>query len=316
MTPEEMLDYAFGKIDDARREQVEREIVGKPALAVSLNRLRQNIELLLDDGEAFEPPADLARRTLAFTTQHRQRRTILEFVPTKVPFRWADVAVAAGIFLAGLATLLPAVQRTRLQNHQALCAFNLSQLGRGLTNYANAHGFYPYPKPDSPIPYAGTFKTMLKEAGQLWNPAVLDCPSNGHAERSIPVPDGKTLCSLQESDPRQFRHMLDGDYAYHLGYRQRSGKPGPIAWQLASRVPLLADQPGYDDLGTILEGNSPNHGGFGQNILYSDGHVSFHRSRLIGPRRDDVFLNDHARPEPGIDHDDAVLAPGCFPFYK
>jgi hypothetical protein len=315
MTPQEMIDYAFGGLDEPRREQVDLEIVSDPVLAASLERMRTHLDLMLDDGDPYDPPPDLAQRTL-LAVQRRQRATILDFVPASVPFRLADVAVAAGIFLAGLATLLPAVQRTRIQNDQALCAFNLGQLGRGLTNYAQTHGIYPYPKLDSRIPYAGTFKNMLKEAGQLWNPAVLDCPANGHSQREIPIPDCKTLCSLKASDPREFLHMMDGDYAYHLGYRRPTGEVGPVTALLPARIPLLADQPGYDDEGHILEGNSPNHGGVGQNILYSDGHVTFHHTRLIGPRKDDVFLNDHARPEAGVDHNDAVLAPGCFMFFE
>ena len=58
-------------------------------------------------------PPDLASRTLAFVSEKRRRRSILDFVPVTVPFRWADAAVAACILLAGLLTLLPAIQPPR-----------------------------------------------------------------------------------------------------------------------------------------------------------------------------------------------------------
>ncbi|HEV3168193.1 MAG TPA: hypothetical protein VGZ22_29585, partial [Isosphaeraceae bacterium] len=299
----------------AEREEAEGQIANDPHLATSLDRMRRRLDLLLDDGDPIEPPHDLSKRTLNFVASYRPRRAILEFVPVTVPFRWADVAVAAGIFLAGLVTLLPAVHRSRLQTDQTVCAFNLGQLGRGLTNYAAIHGVYPYPSPDSPIPYAGTFKVMLNDAGQLWDPKMLDCPSNGKKRQATPLPDYETLCDLQDKDPPQFRSLLTSDYAYHLGYKRPSGEPGPIPVRLSSRIPLLADRPEHDDSGHIYDGNSPNHGGSGQNVLFNDGHVAFFRSRLLGPEKDDIFLNADLRPEPGVGPHDAVLAPGAFPFF-
>src|SRR5262245_7646258 len=112
MSPEEMLDYTLGVVDDPRREQLEREVAGDPALSERVERLRHGLDRLLDDGEVFETPPDLVVRTVTLVATYRPRRAILDFVPVTVPFRWADLAVAAGIFLAGLITLLPAVHRS------------------------------------------------------------------------------------------------------------------------------------------------------------------------------------------------------------
>jgi prepilin-type processing-associated H-X9-DG protein len=314
-----MIDYAFGALDDTRRAQFEIEVSSDPQLAAKLDRLNRNLNALVDDGETYEPPADLAERTLVYVRSARPRRSLIDLVPVSVPFRWADVAVAAGIFLAGLVTLLPAVHRSRIQTDQAVCSFNLFQLGQGLASYSTVHGCYPYPPPDSPIPYAGIFKVMLHDAGHLWDPAVLDCPSNGRGPLlgGLPLPDYKTLCSMQDQDPKQFRRLLCGDYAYHLGYRhpENSGHPGPIPARLKERVALLADGPSHDDRGNILAGNSPNHAGLGQNVLFSDGHVGWYDSRSLGPNDSDMFLNAERRAEPGVSLFDAVLAPGVVPFF-
>jgi hypothetical protein len=315
MTPQEMIDHAFGAIEESRRVQIELEIASDPSLGEELNRLHRNIDRLLDDGQTYEPPADLAERTMAFVSANRNRRSIIDLVPVTVPFRWADVAVAAGIFLAGLVTLLPAVHRSKIQTDQAICSFNLGQLGQGLATYSTTHGYYPYPPPDSPIPYAGIFKVMLHDSGHLWDPSVLDCPSNGRMNKSGQMPDYPTLCAMQDTDRAQFRKLLGGDYAYHLGYRERTGPPGPIPARLKARIALLADRPGHDDSGTILPGNSPNHGGLGQNVLFSDGHVGWHDSRSLGPSDHDMYLNALNRAEPGIGLYDAVLAPGVVPFF-
>ncbi len=315
MTPEEWIDYAFGGLDEAERDRFEREVAADPALTATLDRARRSLDRLLDDGEALEPPPDLARRTLAFVSHQPQRRNILEFVPVSVPFRWADVAVAASIFLAGLMTLLPAVRRNQLQADQTACAFNLGQLGQGLANYVAYHGSYPYPERSCPIPYSGIFKVLLHDSGHLGDPAKLDCPSNGPIRKS-PLPDYKALCAMRDRDPQEFRHVMNSDYAYNLGYRRDSGEPGPATARSAGRVPLLSDRPDHDAAGRIFAGNSPNHGGIGQNVLFSDGHVGWYRSRALGALGDtDMFLNQKQRPEPGLTPEDAVLAPGCVPFF-
>src|SRR5438445_8909072 len=124
MNAQDLLDYSFGLLDEPRRIQLETEMTLDPTLAVRAERLGQAVNLMLDDCQVFEPPPDLARRTLARVEDlgRRPRRSVLDFVPVRVPFRWADVAVAAGIFLAALATLLPAVQKSRVRAEQAACA--------------------------------------------------------------------------------------------------------------------------------------------------------------------------------------------------
>lgn len=317
MTPQDMIDYVLGCLDDDERVAADGRIATDSDLAAKIECMQRRLRQLLDDEEAIEPPPDLTRRTMALVASSptRPRRPILEFVPVTVPFRWADVAVAASIFLAGLVTLLPAVHRSKVQTDQTLCAFNLGQLGQGLSHYAATHGYYPYPPPDSPVPYAGIFKVMLNDSGHLFDPSMLDCPSNGRRRSDMPLPDYKTLCDLQQRDPGQLKKLLQCDYAYHLGYRDQAGRPVALSNRLSARVPLLGDRPEHDADGHILPGNSPNHGGVGQNVVFKDGHVGFLPTRWMGPNDRDLFLNEDKRPEPGVSPDDSVLAPGVIPFF-
>src|SRR5262249_33512442 len=125
MNAQDMLDHALGQLEGPRRAEVERQLAADPSQAHTYDCLVRAIEQLLDDGLAFEAPPDLARRTLAYVSEHRRQRRILDFVPVRVPFRWADVAVAACVLLAGVLTLLPAVQRSKARMDQAACVFNL-----------------------------------------------------------------------------------------------------------------------------------------------------------------------------------------------
>ena len=309
-----MLEYALGQLDGPDRHRAEREAAADPREAETLERLSRAVHALLDDGDAFDPPPGLADRTVRFVAANRdRRRSILDFVPVAVPFRWADVAVAAGIFLAGVLTLLPAVGRSRDQMTQAGCTDNLQRLGRALWLYGNSHRHFPFCSEVGPESPTGSFAAMLKEEGYLPDCSLLDCPSNGKCQYP-PLPKPQDLAALAKSDPQRFHETLRWDYAYNVSYRHQSGRVEPIEAMHSPRVPLLADQPDHVSHRHILAGNSRNHGGRGQNVLYTDLHVRWHNTRRLNPLDSDMFLNDRGELGPGLHQNDAVLCPSEVPF--
>ncbi len=309
MNAHDMLDLALGQLDGPSRAEVERQLAADRHQAETFDRLARALNQLLDDGLVTEVPPDLASRTLAFVSEKRRRRSILDFVPVTVPFRWADAAVAACILLAGLLTLLPAIQRSKDRMKQAACVFNLQQLGLGLAQYGHRHRAYPYEPPNCPQAAAGTFAAFLQDAGYLDDLSTLDCPCNGSCPH-IPLPDLQALCNLKRDDPGRYQQSLCWDYAYHGGYRDGSGPAQALATPCSTNIPLLADQPPHQaDLQRILPGNSPNHGGRGQNVLFTDLHVGWHNTRRLGPHDQDMFLNNEQQPGPGLGVLDAVLLP-------
>ena len=50
MDSADLLEYALGRLDGPRREQIERQIATDPALAARASRLSRNLRRLLDDG--------------------------------------------------------------------------------------------------------------------------------------------------------------------------------------------------------------------------------------------------------------------------
>jgi hypothetical protein len=312
MNAQDMLDYALGQLDGPARERLERQAEADPETAEVLDRLTRAVHFLLDDGQAYDPPHGLAGRTVGYVEEQVRRRSILDFVPASVPFRWADVAVAASIFVAGILTLLPAFQRSKERMDQAGCAYNLQNIGRALWQYGSIHKVYPYAPPDDPKAHSGTFAAMLHDGGLLHDLRVLDCPSNGSCQRSV-LPDLKALRHLRERDPRRYRDLIGWDYAYNVGYHH--GKQGPVSLEAvhSGTLPLLADEPSHEGH-RIHEGNSPNHGGLGQNVLFADLHVNWHDTRRVGPHDDDLYLNAEHRPAPGLGIHDAALLPSLMPF--
>lgn len=307
MTPNDMLDFSLGLLEGPDRERAEREAAADPTLAASLAKLDEALKRLLDDGPGPEPPAGLAHRTINRVARQRRWRSTIEHAPARAPFRLADFAVAAGIFCAGVLTLLPAVRQSQWAARTATCAENLHQLGVGLIRYATTHNRFPYAEDDDPVPYAGSFVSRLKDSGLIHDASLMDCPSNGHQHHSS-LPGMSELISHGPAGARNHPALAQSDYAYNLGYCDETG-PCPLPAHIPASLPLLADAPRRDGRGQALAGNSPNHGGNGQNILYGGGHVQFMRNVRHGGDPD-IYHNRHNRTAPGLDCDDVVLAPG------
>ena len=144
---------------------------------------------------------------------------------------------------------------------------------------------------------------MLREAG-LAKGMSLRCPGRDitpHAEwtagelRNMP---------LEQYQP--LKSQFSGCYAYALGFWDHGEIQ--VYRQCEAQVPLLSDLPPE----TVFNGaNSPNHGGRGQNVLFTDGHAIFLTTRFI--LDDDLFLNRHNEVRPGVDEKDCVLAPSATP---
>lgn len=321
MNANDMMDYVLRQLDGPALVAAERQLARDPVAARKAERLGQALSQLMDDGETFAPPAGLAERTCQFVFEKRQvrkRRTILDFAPVRVPFRWADVAVAAGIFLAGVLTLLPAMHRSREMGVQAGCSNNLMQLGRALWIYGNQHHHFPFvPEVDAKAP-VGSFLALLHDGGQLTNDGLksIECPSfigtTKHVHKDML--DFRTVCHLSRTNPEAARHALCTTYAYNVGYFHPGLKRVvPIAADHQAVVPLLADQGPHENFRTMLPGNSPNHSGRGQNVLYTDLHVGWHNSRRISPRDADMYLNNNKDLAPGVDAEDTAILPSLTP---
>ena len=220
MTPDEMLDHALGQLDGHALETAELALAADAILAAKSARLRLVLDFLLDDGlDDIKAPANLAHMTaLAVRELSRTKpvgkrtKRFSDYLPVTVGFRWADVAVAATILVAGVATLIPAIQRSRDRMNQAGCTFNLQNLGVGLLQYRDQNGSYPYIPRESPGSHAGSYALLLHDAGYLDDPARLHCPCFSYSEnlQHPPLPNFEAACRLKAENPERFQRVIGG----------------------------------------------------------------------------------------------------------
>ena len=318
MNADQMIDYVLGQLEGPDCERMEQMIQSDPRIADSGRR----------SGPGHPTPAGRRPRArtpagtgppdtgLCGPVRGRGRARILDYVPVTVPFRWADLAVAASIFIAGILTLVPAIQRSRERMSEAGCMFNLQQLGHSLAQYASINPSYPYPpaapgrrsrgdvrriparcrRPSRPLdPRLPLQWPLLPPHGR---------PSQLRGARAAP-PDRPPALSppallglrLQRGlSPPLRRSGARGNPAGH-------GRSGGGRCALTRRITRASST-----------ATAPIMARRGQNVLYSDGSARFHPTRRVSPIDSDLYLNNLQELQPGVDEHDFVLVPSYSSF--
>ena len=323
---EHYVGYLLDALEPQERQMVEAHLRADPEARQQLHHLRQLLQPLAADLNGIEPPPGLWVRALACVSEHQCRQ--LPSAPPPPPSRpvvsgrgwWrrADLLVAASILLCLGLLIPPALNKLRDRHNIVACQENLRRFGVALNAYSSHHGgAFPnvatavVAEPQKNV--AGLVVPLLREtegfpqsAGFPADGTFVTCPAQAGPPCSAPSLDEVDNMDLSEFARRA--PSLMGVYAYTLGYDDGGGLQGMRVRADAPNelLPLMADQPPLDiEQGGL--GNSPNHGGRGQNVLYMDGHCAFQTTRLVGYERDDIYLNYDGKVRAGKDFRDAVL---------
>jgi hypothetical protein len=196
----------------------------------------------------------------------------------------------------------------------------LRKFHQALVAYSDHHGG-DLPKVEKAPPYnkAGIFVPILARDGYLPPDVSVLCPSNGmRSAESVPL---DRLQEEQLNQPEQYERdvsNLAGCYAYSLGYSDDAGHHFGLRLERGQNdhLPIIADRPPFEQqVQTPLAGNSLNHGGKGQNVLYLGGNVRFCTDQYAGINRDDIYLNRNNAARAGLDRNDTVLGASGFQPY-
>jgi len=307
-----LVGYLLNALDPETHREVEDYLRGNPEARQRLETLRRGLTPLAADKESPHPPVDLVLKTLAFVAEHRNRSLpeapcapTLRFSPaTRRGWRRPDVLVAAGLLIAVCTLLLPVRNKLLDQSYVRNCQNNLRLFHQAMSTYSDLHdGAFPRVETQPRRNFAGVVVQHLNDQGVLPPQVSVNCPPNS----SVP-PQFISFPQLEMLSPESFEHYagtLGGDYAYSLGYRDAQGRYQGLRRDANSpNIPIMADRPPESGWG-----NSLNHGGGGQNVLYSDGSVRFVPTRTAGVNGDDIYVNKLNKVAPGLDPFDTVLAP-------
>jgi prepilin-type processing-associated H-X9-DG protein len=310
---ENLVGYLMNALEPDEHRQVEAYLAANPEARTQLETLRRTLEPLGADRAETEPPPGLVVRTLGrvaeYCCQNLPRapvdRNTRGPVASRPLWRRADVLVAATVLLTAAGIGLAWVSHARARSSIVECQNNLRKFYTGLKTYADQRqGNMPnIGAVEPPRNVAGMVLPILVKAGTLPPDANVGCPGKTQP-RTCPM----TLDRLENLDPETFKQNAQDlicCYAYSLGHRDAEGYHGPrfdpelpTSW-----LAIMADAPPQDP----RLGNSANHGGEGQNVLFLDGHVLFHKTRNVGVDGDDIYLNRAGRQAAGLDPIDSVL---------
>lgn len=317
---ENLIGYLLKALDDGPQREVEASLRESPELRARLELLERGLAPLAADREAPEPRPGLVLSTLARIAEYQCRK-----LPDAPPaprtqsapvgrswLRRPDVLVAAVllIVLGGIGSS-SLIHLWRDYYGRTQCRNNLSLLWGGLRRYCDVHnGNFPLVEEKGAHGVAGIFVPILGDSGMLHSEISIACPAQERRR-----PENRSVREMEDlyvRDPDQFfleARKLAGGYAYTLGYRDTTGHHGlrcdTVESDCLKLLPIVADR-----LETLMQNNSANHGGKGQNVLYLDGHVEWRTTRNAGINGDDIFVNRHDQLLAGEDREDTVLGPG------
>jgi hypothetical protein len=301
---DDLIGYALGALEPEEHALIEARLNADPALRHDLELVTRSFQPLSWDKQPYEPPPALAHRTCEFVAT--QSRVMLAPAPTASSSQWrfADVAIAAALFLAATMLFFPALNQSRFAARVLGCQNNLREIGTALTNYADLHGgYFPNIAPEGRLGAAGVYATRLLEGGYLANQRVIVCPASALAdEDEFRVPTSEELQNVPGEHLAQMHRRMGGSYGYNVGYVS-NGRYYPTKNQHRFHFALMADAPSAKP-----PYRSHNHGNCGQNVLFEDLHVQYLTTCRARGCTDDIYLNDKGEVAAGIHKDDAVVA--------
>ncbi|HEY7087028.1 MAG TPA: type II secretion system protein [Tepidisphaeraceae bacterium] len=242
-------------------------------------------------------------------------------------FTLMELLVLIGILIVLLSIFVPYVLYLQEGSRRTACAWNLAQIRDALQAYRNNYGSFPRvvndpQRPNGYAAFTGAFDPnpfapdsavspndvtaslwLLVRTKLITDLSVFVCPSSPDYRDQLVDANGKPVAPEQRSNFRSWHNL---SYSYALPF---SSAPGFTFGDTASAdFALLADRnpgvlvPASAPPQELAKGNSPNHGGAGQNVVHLPGYTWFDRTPYCGVwgssklSRDNIYSARSAHP--------------------
>jgi len=309
-----VLEYFFACTDEERFRQAEELVSTNTEAAKLFSKLSEATKVMEVLRDVPPCPEALAQATLmrlnaAARSSQLRLVNLLDAEQKRSAYRgrgfWGKMvevaAVAAVVMLLAGAAYLP-LRHARDLSWQTKCEANLSSIAQGVHQYEQSNdGQLPLAalKEGTPwwkVGYQG--KENQSNTRQLWL-----LVKNGYVQPGAFVCPGSPLGCKPDARDADFLAGSDFPSREHITYSLRIAcVPNPED-PTSGRYVLLADvNPIFEQLPQnysegflrqlnkrLIQANSTNHRGRGQNVLLSDGSVEFLKTRLWGPQHDDIY---------------------------
>lgn len=309
-----LLDLHLGHLSQAEQSALRREIDADPRLARQNDALRTVFTALQAAPEAALPagltervkarvraagPAPRVVRATDDLTAAVERRN--ERVIRLGSLR--DVVAVAALIVLAVGVGVPGMMHMRERSNRLGCSRNLQMIGAGLQQYASVFG--------SSLPFVGWGQD------RSWRPSTAPDLVTVHNRRHVYpllrlayVRDPRVfVCPAQRGEPMSpnevpwrddFAENCNVTYGYQnmAGVRPSLNRDDPDMPIMADDNPIFADGLPLFDARRLQRlpwsdpevGNSPAHGGAGQNILTLDGRVKWTTNPFVGVGGDNIWI--------------------------
>ena len=320
---EQLIAYLLGELDYSEESSIEESLKSDDKLRERLSTLRLTLGQLDSLGGCYEPPATLFDDTMQrIDASCSPALSDSAVAASASPVSWRErrltdslALVACVVVLCSL--LLPTVVKARHESRKAQCSSNLAETGFELVDFAMARPDQRFPlvDEDGPLGFAGIYSLQLKETGRLRRTSQLLCAGRvGDCELAEcgKMPRLVELLVIPEEELIYWQKHLGGDYAYNLGVIENGRSVAP---QLQGRTSfaILGDAPEiFSGADSSQAERLVAHDGFGINVFYEDGHVSFISAKALLKEEglsDHPLRNHQGVHEVGIEPRDSSLAP-------
>jgi len=302
---DQLIGYLLGALEPSEHELVEARLGHDKQLQSELAILSRSLQPLAADRGHYEPPLGLAHRTCEFVAVQARLAPAPPVVSVSSRWSMADLAVAAGLFIAASLLFWPAMNQSRYAARLTGCRNNFRGIGVALRDYSELHnGNFPSVPQEGPLAGSGFYAVVLKEKGFIPDDAVVVCPDSDLADQIEPfrIPSSKEFQTAPTARLVILRRQMGGSYGYNLGYIVNGRYHSPQDRSRATFA-LMADTSDPK----AEHKHSTNHGGCGHNVLFEDLHVQYLTTCTARGCRDHIFVNDKGQQQAGLHDRDSVI---------